>query len=55
MKWLASEQNSDNLIYGTTKEKIKEYFLVRVSYTGYIDVDDGCWRPNVLMTRLRCW
>ena len=23
------------------------------NYTGYIDVGDGCWRPNVLMTNLR--
>lgn len=22
---------------------------------GYIDVCDGCWRPFVLMTTLRCW
>ena len=22
---------------------------------GYIDVGDGCWRPNVLVTSLRCW
>ena len=22
---------------------------------GYIDVRDGCWRPNVLVTSLRCW
>ena len=21
----------------------------------YIDVGDGCWRPNVLVTRFRCW
>ena len=24
-------------------------------YVGYIDVGDGCWRPNVLVTSLRCW
>ena len=23
--------------------------------TGYIDVGDSCWRPNVLVTSLRCW
>ena len=23
--------------------------------SGYIDVDDGCWRRNVLATTLRCW
>ena len=22
---------------------------------GYIDVGDGCWRSNVLVTSLRCW
>ena len=22
---------------------------------GYIDVGDGCWRPNMLVTSLRCW
>ena len=22
--------------------------------SGYIDVGDGCWRTNVLMTKLRC-
>ena len=22
---------------------------------GYIDVGDGCWRPNELVTNLRCW
>ena len=22
---------------------------------GYINVGDGCWRPNVLVTSLRCW
>ena len=27
-----------------------------ISHTkGYIDVGDGCWRPNVLMTRFGCW
>ena len=24
------------------------------SFNGYIDVGDGCWRPNVLVTSLRC-
>ena len=24
-------------------------------YKGDIDVGDGCWRPNVLVTCLRCW
>ena len=24
-------------------------------FDGYIDVGDGCWRRNVLVTTLRCW
>ena len=23
-------------------------------HIGYIDVGDGCWRPNVLVTSFRC-
>ena len=26
-----------------------------LTQTGYIDVGDGCWRPNVLVTSLRWW
>ena len=26
-----------------------------IDFIGYIDVGDGCWRPNVLVTSLRCW
>ena len=26
-----------------------------VEFIGVIDVDDGCWRQNVLVTSLRCW
>ena len=26
-----------------------------IKFKGYIDVGDGCWRPNVLVTSLRCW
>ena len=29
--------------------------IVTLSICGYIDVGDGCWRPNVLVTSLRCW
>ena len=25
-----------------------------VIFNGYIDVDDGCWRRNVLVATLRC-
>ena len=32
-----------------TKAQVDE---VRI---GYIDVGDGCWRPNVLVTRFGCW
>jgi len=28
---------------------------IRHQHKGYIDVGDGCWRPNVLVTSLRCW
>ena len=24
-------------------------------HKGYIDVGDGCWRPNVSVTGLTCW
>ena len=27
----------------------------RANHVSYIDVGDGCWRPNVLVTSLRCW
>ena len=26
----------------------------RNCFVGYINVGDGCWRPNVLVTSLRC-
>ena len=32
-----------------TKAQVDE---VRI---GYIDVGDGCWIPNVLVTRFGCW
>ena len=25
------------------------------SFEGYINVGDGCWRQNVLVTTLECW
>ena len=46
---------------------VKIYTDMRISYAdlrisrtsqiqnGYIDVADGCWRPNVLVTRFGCW
>jgi len=39
--------------HGSSKES---YILLFFSLQdGFIDVGDGCWRPNVLMTRLGCW
>ena len=26
-----------------------------MGWVGYIDFGDGCWRPNVLVTRFWCW
>ena len=26
-----------------------------IDFNGYIDIDDECWRPNVLVTSLTCW
>ena len=41
------------------QEFIQHIFIVRKNFGigkfGYIDVGDGCWRPNVLVTSLRCW
>ena len=34
------------------KQALRE--ILRVFSEVYIDVDDGCWRPNVLVTSLRC-
>ena len=43
-----------------TKVKLNSWFLgnrlcEKMAKFGYIDVGDGCWRPNVLVTRFRCW
>ena len=40
--------------------KDAEKFLLKPSrnrcdHFGYIDVGDGCWRRNVLVTTMRCW
>ena len=29
--------------------------LLTIDFKGNIDVGDKCWRPNVLVTSLRCW
>ena len=34
---------------------ISSDFKRKVNSEGYIDVGDGCWRRNVLVTSLRCW
>ena len=31
------------------------YRRITLDMIGYIDVGDGCWRPNVLVTRFGCW
>ena len=31
------------------------YFLKLIPKWGDIDVGDGCWGQNVLVTSLRCW
>ena len=28
---------------------------ILVFLVGFIDVGDGCWRPNVLLPRFGCW
>ena len=37
-----------------TEKKVFKMMLIGNSQ-GHIDVGDGCWRPNVLVTSLRCW
>ena len=37
--------------HGTVKYRSLD--LIRIK--GDIDVGDGCWRQNVLVTSLRCW
>ena len=34
---------------------IQEEQVAYLLFWGYIDVGDGCWRPNVLVTSLRYW
>ena len=35
-------------------ERLVEHKTLEVQF-GYIDVGDGCWRRNVLLTVLSCW
>ena len=30
-------------------------FFLSQTLRGYIDVGDGCWRRNVLVTAVGCW
>ena len=34
---------------------MQRFILIGSSNKGDIDIGDGCWRPNVLVTSLRCW
>ena len=42
------------IICTDAKESFRRVFLSE-SIGGYIDVGNGCWRPLVLVTSLRCW
>ena len=37
------------------KDKLIIISFAAYACKGYIHVGHGCWRPNVLVTRLRCW
>ena len=34
---------------------LSKLIIVSTTIHGYIDIGDGCWRPIVLVTSLRCW
>ena len=44
-------------LFHLTKTSFEFNFIMInfIMINGYIDVGDGCWRPNVLVTSLRCW
>ena len=42
----------NKIVYGFSTKSLAPR---RWDQYGYIDVGDGCWRPNVLVTSLRCW
>ena len=48
------DANSDSDTKGLCSDLNPEA-TIRSFLAGYIDVGDGCWRPNVLVTSLRCW
>ena len=45
-----NEENMDD-----SHEDLNIARMQSMTHSGYIDVGDGCWRPNVLVTSLRCW
>ena len=48
--------NFGNFILWEWFENFRPIFKISANTTfGYIDVGDGCWRRNVLMTTIRCW
>ena len=44
-----------NLLQMLLKVSILVVKLLIAIIFGYIDVGDGCWRPNLMVTRFRCW
>ena len=56
LPWLQINTCSKSIISFSICNSIQKYnrffFIFQV---GYIDVDDGCWRRNVLVIILRCW
>ena len=57
--WCGSTEQTDIPLptWDQTKNSRHALFreLVLSIHSGYIDVGDGCWRRNVLVTTLRCW
>ena len=43
------------IVYSNTKIKLKIALVRFYIFFGYINVGDGYWRRNVLVTILRCW
>ena len=41
--------------FKTQRKSYKTSIRVVDKTVGDIDVSDGCWRPNMLVTSLRCW
>ena len=47
--------NSSNIHRSTIVLLLNIAYSMRETVWGFIDVGNGWWRPNVLMTSLRCW